>query len=362
MCGLNGAFGEIGLKERNALNLLSMFSQVRGRHSTGMGLVYKNRQRQPTIIKAVGGQESLVKAELKHFIGATWTLLDNSLRCVIGHNRHATVGGINKENAHPFRFGDIIGCHNGTIPLYSLSHLDEHKHSLTDSQILIAELGSGTAIKEVVEFAQGAWAVVWYDYKKHTLHMVRNKQRTLYVSMSLNKKTILWASEAWMLRQALEYVGLTEKYDVVKSVVTDKHLTWSTERHNDIKLRIGDAAGGKSRPYVNVTPHATGIRGWWPLAKKASNVVSLPNKNGEAAEVEEAEYIEEYTKGFKDALIHRRGFEKLIEDGCSWCTGALFWEDRESIGWFDRTEPLCLDCAQHLRDKYSYNVTDRKVN
>jgi hypothetical protein len=241
-----------------------------------------------------------------------------------------------------------------------LYHLDEHKHSLTDSQVLIAELGSGTDVKEVIKHAQGAWAIVWYDYAKHTLHMCRNKERTLYLCVSLDNKTMFWASEAWMLDQALEYTGLTKQYDVVKFVSPDKHLTWSTERHNTLKVRIGEAKGGIHRPFVRATPTAYG----WAsqtIKKIVNNVVPIEKGKTKAVEVEE-DFEEEYTKGFNDNLIHRKKFEKLIQDGCSWCTGALFWEDRANIGWFDREDPLCCDCSQHLRDKYDYNVAEKKVN
>jgi glucosamine 6-phosphate synthetase-like amidotransferase/phosphosugar isomerase protein len=270
MCGLNGAFGDIGVKEKAV--------------------------QKPVVVKAVGGQESLATAHKAFFDQGNWTLKDHDLRCVIGHNRYATQGAINEENAHPFVFEDVIGCHNGTVYPYSLNHLDEHNHTRTDSQIIIAELGAGTPVKEVIEFANGAYALVWYDMKKHTLHMCRNKERTLYVVASLNKKTIFWASEMWMLVQALAYVGLTKEYDEVKRVEIDQHLTFSTERHNELHLRVSPAVGGKQKPFRKVTP-TNENKGWWGsrVVNGFKNNVTPITKNLPAkVETKETGYVEEY--------------------------------------------------------------------
>ena len=49
-------------------------------------------------------------------------------RAIIGHNRSATIGNITKDNAHPFRKGDLVGVHNGTI------HSLKQSNGSTDSE------------------------------------------------------------------------------------------------------------------------------------------------------------------------------------------------------------------------------------
>ena len=97
MCGLCGVYGSIGKAEKHAFNILQMFSQLRGRDSTGVGLIYHNKKTKPVVLKSVGGQESLVTAYPLHFDQFSWSLDEENLVCIIGHNRWATVGAVTEE-------------------------------------------------------------------------------------------------------------------------------------------------------------------------------------------------------------------------------------------------------------------------
>lgn len=114
-------------------------------------------------------------------------------RILIGHNRKATQGEINSQNAHPFHEGDIVMVHNGTLYKSYYEGLKTGKavdsHALT---VAFNEKGAENVIPEI----QGAFALVWYNLRTGMLHLCRNDARPL--SILRTKDTIAFASEAWM--------------------------------------------------------------------------------------------------------------------------------------------------------------------
>jgi len=350
MCGLCGVYGFIGKQEKHAFGLLQMFAQTRGRDSTGVGLIYHNKKIEPEILKSVGGQETLAINNQEHFDQFDWTLTDEGLACIVGHNRWATVGLVNEENAHPFYTGSIIGCHNGTILPYSITHLDSYKYKLTDSEIIMKELAEGYHISEVVKYLHGAWALTWYDTKKRRLHMCRNKERTLFVVKHKEGKTISWASEAWMLNIALSRSGI--KHEKVHSVVIDRNLVWKIKGNGTIELaEVQVAIGGKIRPWSS----------WGMMDKWFGGECLVPSKDeekkkeGNVVPLHQEEFEEDYVNTYGRMWVPRRRFEHLTKGGCSNCTGDIGWADRKSLVWVDGETPLCVDCAEHLTGKAEVN-------
>jgi len=349
MCGLNGVYGTITKKEKTAFNLLQMLSQTRGRDSTGVGLVFHNRKRPPKVLKTVGGQESLALEYEKDFDQFNWDLKDVGLSCIVGHNRWATVGAVKDENAHPFQHKDVIGTHNGTIPLHELSHCKSHAWNKSDSQVVIEELGNGKDIADIIKHVKGAWALVWHDTAKRRLHMCRNKERTLYVTKADGGKTIFWASESWMLTLALTRAGV--KHEDNHAVVVDRHLTWKIKGDGTIVLEdVEEAVGGQPKPIKNWT-----FGGKWFNKSRETPSTVTPSSNvypiRSGSSIEEEDYEEDYTNTFGMNYVSRRRFEALVKDGCGHCTGDLTWADRDMIVWIDPESPCCTDCADYIAGK-----------
>src|SRR3546814_11475199 len=75
---------------------------------------------------------------------------------LFGHNRAATKGAVNQENAHPFNHGDIVGCHNGT--LYNVTNLDDHKDFKVDSENIFYDMSRNGAKATIVkQIGRASW-------------------------------------------------------------------------------------------------------------------------------------------------------------------------------------------------------------
>lgn len=112
MCGLAATITINKNIDLAKLKLLSIFLRSRGKHSTG---IFYNRE----ITKDVEAYQSDFGDPLNFFAKHWFSTPKNPLKVSFVHNRFATRGERNKENAHPFEY-DVNGvrhvfAHNGTI-------------------------------------------------------------------------------------------------------------------------------------------------------------------------------------------------------------------------------------------------------
>lgn len=204
ICGLVGCVGKIIHTHETAFKQLLIVDSLRGLHSTG--------------IAAVNDKGELLVAKdaiLPNYLLATQEAKDIFLkinRVLIGHNRFATKGAINKVNAHPYVFQNIVGAHNGTITNVNMLPT---KHTFeVDSQALLSsidEVGSNNVASKI----HGAFALTWYDRKDNTMHLWRNYQRPLWMAYTAGKDVLFWASEKEMLefilaRNNIKHEGMIE--------------------------------------------------------------------------------------------------------------------------------------------------------
>lgn len=226
MCGLIGLIGEINVKDEKAFKQGLIIDTLRGEHSTGAVVVDVGKESRATIVKQVGNAFELLND--KRFDAA----MMGRHKVLIGHNRYATQGEVNKANAHPFEFNGIYGAHNGTLSQrYMLEKSTDFK---VDSQALYNHI-SLYGIEDAVSKIQGAWALTWWDSNEQTFNLLRNDERTLYTALANDNKTLYWCSE-WEMLQLILNRNLV-KYDKIKEVTPD---TWMS-----IEL---DAGGGMDKP------------------------------------------------------------------------------------------------------------------
>lgn len=196
MCGHVGVAGRINQQEEKAFRELLIVDSIRGEHSTGIAAV---SHLGVGITKVVGDPFEL-------FRSLGWeTTMKRINRVLIGHNRYATQGAVNKRNAHPFNVGAITGAHNGTLT--NKYQLHEGGLFEVDSEAMLNHIEQ-KGLSNALSIARGAWALVWWDERDDTLNFIRNKERTLYAATVKDSDVVFWASEKWMLEVVLPRHGI----------------------------------------------------------------------------------------------------------------------------------------------------------
>ena len=181
---------------------------IRGEDSTGVFGIYKNKQAR--ILKQAVEPQLMFRCDEW---GDFRTKAINSMNVLVGHNRYATRGAVNTENAHPFAEGKICLVHNGTLH----NQKDFNKEVEVDSHA-IAHAFNEKPAKEVLSQINGAFAFIWYDRETGKLNITRNSERPLaYIETS---DMIYIASEGGMIEWLVN--RKTSKFQSAKLFDTNK--------------------------------------------------------------------------------------------------------------------------------------------
>lgn len=146
MCGLFGAIDTMGKGiNQGAIRSLAIVNRERGTDSLGF---FDNSG------KSVKCADDPLKALRSTRIA---NFLDHDGRWFLaGHTRLATRGSVSKRNAHPFRFGSIIGSHNGMVHAPA--------EYAVDSQVLFDQLNKcDNDYQKALEDISGYWGLTWFD-------------------------------------------------------------------------------------------------------------------------------------------------------------------------------------------------------
>lgn len=252
MCGLVGIAGDINAPLEKVFKTMLILDSLRGTDSTGVGAI--GRHNEPIIAKQMGNPYEL----MDH---STFTRAMSKLnRALIGHNRFATQGGVNRANAHPYEFETLIGAHNGTLT--NKYKLDDSADYKVDSQNLYHHINKN-GLKHAINLIEGAWSLVWWDKVEETLNFLRNKERPMWITKTKDGKTLLWASEAWMvevacMRERVEIQDIIETevdihyaFDIPKNAINQEYVG---------KPRVQEVKGFK--PVATTTVYGTGWHGY----------------------------------------------------------------------------------------------------
>jgi glucosamine 6-phosphate synthetase-like amidotransferase/phosphosugar isomerase protein len=242
-----GCAGKIHAQHETALKQLLIVDSLRGAHSTGVASISNS------------WDVSLVKeAMLPHYLLNTKESKDAFLRMNkvhLGHNRFATQGAVNKDNAHPYEFDNIIGAHNGT--LVSMHRLPVHKGYEVDSQALLASIDKYGS-EHTADKIHGAFALTWYDKRDKSLHFWRNVQRPLWICYLDGRETLFWASEKEMLEFILNRNNL--KHEGMFELPINNEYIYSVEAGGKLSENLHiEARGFYSPPVIN---YSNGYKGW----------------------------------------------------------------------------------------------------
>lgn len=189
------------------MNQALYVNALRGQHSTGFFKVDTKRGGATYVKDACDArlflqQRSLV-AHLDDVSKDHWL--------VVGHNRHATLGGRGLDNAHPFAAGHVCMVHNGTLRSYY--SLPQHPEGDSDSARVCQAMGkAGSDVTEVTELLadlQGDYAFVWHDSRVNQLRIATNGRRPL--SYLRHGTHMFFASEGMMVKMLLSRVDANAK-------------------------------------------------------------------------------------------------------------------------------------------------------
>lgn len=198
MCGIVGVSGNLYAKHAKVFRDMLCFDYIRGVDSTGVAVVPMTLGAEPIVEKELGHPGNLWDWNQSQIFDERG-LCSTVKRVMIGHNRHATLGRVNVDNAHPFTYDHITGVHNGS--LRDWSDLEGYAENEVDSKSIfqtIAAKGIDHCWKNFV----GAAALVWWDNKEGTLNLIRNAERPLWMCYNKDGNVLFWASEKWMILAA----------------------------------------------------------------------------------------------------------------------------------------------------------------
>lgn len=219
MCGLFGSASQVlSTREIKATMELGIVSSLRGYDSTGLVTRRMNKGR--------GSYLTFKDVDCASVFFSRDTvdkMIDKTgVSMMMGHTRSATVGEITQANAHPFREGKIIGCHNGTI--YGLREKDSEE---TDSQKLYKKINSDGLIPSLKAHQTGAYALSFVDLGDDSVKFVRNKERPIYFAITKELSTF-WASEEDMLTLVLKRNNL----DILEEYLLPEHTLATIDLKN----------------------------------------------------------------------------------------------------------------------------------
>lgn len=331
MCGLVGIAGDTTTHWKDTFTDLLIVDSLRGAHSTGMAAV-KRYQNEVGLVKQPGGPHNLImQQEYKNAINAP-------VKCIIGHNRFATVGEHTVDNAHPFAFSNVVGAHNGTLDKSAIKELYMNELLGTDSAAIYANINQH-GLKDTVNKLRGAWALTWYDAKKNTINLLRNDKRPLWYGYSKDHCTLFWSSEVSILDFILKRRHVEIENNEYYQLEVDHHFEWEIPDSISKKFdapRKEEMKGPPPPPPVVYTYHGGmgyNYRGGHTNGGDAygDNVHPFPVKNhssngGKRNTGTSAFDKKVNTKTFrppykddKGKIINKKEFNRLVADGCVFC-------------------------------------------
>ena len=195
MCGLVGVVGTgINFNDAKVFKQLLYVDALRGPHSTGVAINGLDNKVQ-TYKRSVNAADYL-QLKLGDKLAGT-----SNTDFLMGHNRYATQGAINDANAHPFTYGNVTLCHNGTLT--TQNNLPDYKQFDVDSENIAYAMGLAEKPEDVVSILKGAFALTWYNDFELKFYIVRNEERPMWIAHNKSRDVYYYSSEKYLLEAIL---------------------------------------------------------------------------------------------------------------------------------------------------------------
>lgn len=226
MCGLSGGIGHT--INPGIIRCLAVLNEDRGRDATGFFLSsgeFKKINEKSTVWL----RDRKVSEWLENACANRWA--------VCGHTRGGTRGGNFAKNAHPFRYGQIVGSHNGII--------DSPNEYTVDSEYafdLLSKAEPGEYQKALGDVS-GWYVLTWLDCRDKCIYML-NWEGTLW--MVCHEGTWYYSSQQDHLNTA---VG---RSDLAQYKVSDCQVVrFTNTKTKGVRCEKLKDFFGKKRGYFN---------------------------------------------------------------------------------------------------------------
>lgn len=404
MCGHVGIAGKLAFADEAVMKKLLVFDYFRGPDSTGFASMQSHPVTGPKGWKlAKLASNPIDLFDMKRFNDA---LNGHTSTVFLGHNRLATRGVINNNNAHPYAFpkadgtGDIVCAHNGTLDVSSWRALEEATGEKYDvDSMAVAAAVAKLGIDETIPLLQGAWALVWFDTGDNTLNFIRNKERPLWYAYNEKFDKLFWASE-WPTIHAA--INLSANPD--KLYEKDGFRFWAAKEDWHYKFDVEALKGGadaRPKPRVkelkgkepapaNIYTHGadpfqrkgqTWKDGKWEDQSFGTTSTTTARGSGTSASRGKALTVSGKVggsscgSGDNVSVLHIKGtkkqpfgefltkeeFDKIAKYGCSWCQADVEYEE-PGVQFFANQEMiLCPSCADSDEESRIYVDASRLV-
>tara|TARA_R100000541_G_scaffold28346_3_gene37670 strand:+ start:1643 stop:2758 length:1116 start_codon:yes stop_codon:yes gene_type:complete len=284
MCGLVGVVGtNLSQTSSKIVKQLLYVDALRGPHSTG--LATNNKQNEVTTYK-----RALTSGDFIQLDQAKSLLMCSTGNFMLGHNRYATQGAKNDDNAHPFTYGNVTLAHNGTLT--DQTTLPDHKEFEVDSENIAYAMGLADKPQEVISKLVGSFALTWYNDHDQTFNIVRNSERPMWIAKAKNADHYYYASERFMLEMILSRNSVT--YEISELPVA--------------QLLTINVSGAKTKVVMKQVPLAPK-----PKVKSYSPYNSNFNSNRYYPTQDKKEYLTEYKLKVGDIIeFYSKGLPDIV--------------------------------------------------
>lgn len=294
------------LQKQRILEGLMVCNVSRGTDSTGVATLIKSKGKTKwQLLKDTEPSTTFVAdKDLQE-------LLKYNPQVVLGHTRFATMGAVTSRNAHPFKWGKIIGTHNGTVS----NHAELDNKVDVDSEVIFKLLNKhNNDFTKVFKRLSGQFAIVWTNIEENNVVYLVREDNPLSVVIIPSLKTLFWSSEAIHLVGILTAVlGGEAKYNIF---TPKKEVVYRI----DNKLQIKKTPVEFKEDVTYVSGYQYGISG--------EDYYESKEHNGKTITVEDG-----FDEPKDDGFSNENAINLAQEYGCEKC-GTIpqeaFWYDKKN--------------------------------